>query len=76
MPSLGYSDILRTAEQHPHLSLYAAVVKVALDDARNGDQEAQDWLGSDECFVYLTPLAPDGIDPRQIQQALTSMAAP
>jgi hypothetical protein len=37
------------AYESPELALLAAVVKVALEDAREGDDEAREWLASPAC---------------------------
>jgi hypothetical protein len=45
--------IRNVARDQPELALIAAIVRVALDDAKTGDAEAKDWLSSGACRGYL-----------------------
>lgn len=70
----GVSTIHHIAKEHPEQALFAAVIQRALTDAKTGDSEAIEWLGSDTCFWYCGHVAPDGVEPRLIQDALIEMA--
>ncbi len=54
----------------PELSLLAAVIKLAADDARGGDDDARQWLASPDCHGMLSWLVPAYVDVDAVQAAL------
>jgi hypothetical protein len=59
-----------TAKQAPELALFTAVVGKAVDDAKAGDSEALEWLGSEACAWYLSHLETDQVVASAIQERL------
>jgi hypothetical protein len=70
----GVTTIHAIAKKHPEQALFAAVIHQALNDARAGDSEAAQWLGSNTCLWYCGHVAPDGVEPTLIQARLIEAA--
>jgi hypothetical protein len=56
------------------LRLLAAIVARSLADARAGDAEAVDWLGSPAAFQMIARLTPRELEPENVQSALLEAA--
>lgn len=54
----------------PEMELIAAMIRVAVEDARAGDQEARAWVGSGACHAWLSWLAPAGVDAEGLHERL------
>lgn len=59
--------IHRAAQDAPELSLIAAMVRLAVEDAAGGDPSARQWLGSPACAKWLAWLASGDADPAAVQ---------
>lgn len=59
------------AADEPELALAAAIVRQAVDDAREGCLEAREWLVSRDCLRWLAWLTPNS-DPAEVQRALVA----
>jgi hypothetical protein len=69
----GSAAIHAIARGNPELALIAAVVERGLTDAKSGDTDAIEWLGSDTCAWYCGHLAPDGVEASEIQAVLIQL---
>jgi hypothetical protein len=58
------------AKRSGELALLGAIITRAVDDSRAGDVGATVWLCGPECLDILARIAPDGVDPRTLQQRL------
>jgi hypothetical protein len=70
----GVSTIHAIAKRAPEMALCGAVLQLASQDAKSGDQEAEKSLGSDTCLWYCGRVAPDGVEPTLIQARLIEAA--
>ena len=51
--------IVREAAERPYEALVAAMLAVAVAEARDGDAEAHEWLAGPQCRPWLWLLTPD-----------------
>lgn len=60
-----------------HQAIAAAVLLVAVADARRGDDDARDWIAGAMCLRWLEALLPDDrpeIDASDLQRSLIARA--
>lgn len=66
-----FDALHRVAETAPELALVGAIVKVALDEARCGDEASAAWLASEACLNCLSYLVPNSsVSAESLQRAL------
>jgi hypothetical protein len=64
------------AADSPELALLAAVIKLAVEDAQAGDDEARAWLASPDCRGMLSWPVPAHADLDAAYAALLLLATP
>ena len=72
--SRGLVAIHGIANAAPELSLAAALIRLALEDAMAGDDAAARWLESDECGRWLAELV-DGVGDRTVARVQRRLLA-
>jgi hypothetical protein len=71
---IGAATLHRVAKQAPAQALFGAVLQLALQDAKDGDSEALEWISSADCLWYAGRLETDGVTAEQIQARLIEHA--